>query len=382
MKFLSFEILDLLKLIENNDFKIIIVGGAVRNFLLFNKIDSDLDLEIRGRHDESVEKSYSRLIYLLQSFQLTFEELPYYIIKLKQYNLEFAFPRVETFLDEKLDHKNFRAEFSNSYSVFQSFLRRDFTINAIGMNLAGDLIDPYNGKADLENKILKKISNDCYRDPVRFLRLIRFSLQFQMAIESNIFNGESFNLIELSAHYFNREMFKIDCLSFLAKMQCLLNQYPIILPTHMNWIKNIDFNITSIRIDNIKLLLVYLSIRLNRKDGHAFVEYFKISESFFKSILLINESFKFLSTISNIDVYSALDLSVEKFKEHPIAKNLQIFFSQEKNHHFYKNMPLTAAELNVFSLKLVKLAENELAPAQAENRKWLIFQRSIINLIK
>ena len=66
-------------------------------------------------------------------------------------------------------------------------IRRDLTINAIGYNLcSSETIDPFGGVIDLNNRILQKISDDFYRDPVRALRLIRFKLLLNFDISSDI----------------------------------------------------------------------------------------------------------------------------------------------------------------------------------------------------
>jgi len=56
--------------------------------------------------------------------------------------------------------------------------RRDLTINAMAEDANGTLIDPYNGKADLDNRILRHISPAFAEDPVRILRVARFAARF------------------------------------------------------------------------------------------------------------------------------------------------------------------------------------------------------------
>jgi tRNA nucleotidyltransferase (CCA-adding enzyme) len=56
--------------------------------------------------------------------------------------------------------------------------RRDLTINAIAQSEAGDITDPFNGRGDLNNKILRHVSEAFAEDPVRILRLARFYARF------------------------------------------------------------------------------------------------------------------------------------------------------------------------------------------------------------
>ena len=60
----------------------------------------------------------------------------------------------------------------------QDLLRRDLTINAMAETPEGELIDPYNGEADLENGVLRHVSPAFSEDPVRILRVARFAARF------------------------------------------------------------------------------------------------------------------------------------------------------------------------------------------------------------
>jgi tRNA nucleotidyltransferase (CCA-adding enzyme) len=60
----------------------------------------------------------------------------------------------------------------------QDLLRRDLTINAMAETAEGELIDPYNGEADLENGVLRHVSPAFAEDPVRILRVARFAARF------------------------------------------------------------------------------------------------------------------------------------------------------------------------------------------------------------
>ncbi|HHB93359.1 MAG TPA: multifunctional CCA addition/repair protein [Thioploca sp.] len=60
--------------------------------------------------------------------------------------------------------------------------RRDLTINAMAINEQGQLFDPFNGMADLHNKILRHVSPAFAEDPVRVLRIARFAARFDFNI--------------------------------------------------------------------------------------------------------------------------------------------------------------------------------------------------------
>lgn len=80
-------------------------------------------------------------------------------------------------------------------------LRRDFTINAIFQDArTGELIDPLNGREDLKQKVLRACGNPQERfleDPIRILRMVRFSVTYGMEIEEQTFWAAKSLLAEL-----------------------------------------------------------------------------------------------------------------------------------------------------------------------------------------
>ena len=79
--------------------------------------------------------------------------------------------------------------------------RRDFTINAMAMNVTtGGIVDPFNGKKDLENKILKSVRDPYLRfdeDGLRILRAIRFAIKFGFEIEEETKQAMHENVMDL-----------------------------------------------------------------------------------------------------------------------------------------------------------------------------------------
>ncbi len=68
-------------------------------------------------------------------------------------------------IEKKIDkgHKGFEVDTSASLSYKEAALRRDFTINSIGYDYLKEILDPYKGIKDLENKILRHIKRNFYR---------------------------------------------------------------------------------------------------------------------------------------------------------------------------------------------------------------------------
>lgn len=93
--------------------------------------------------------------------------------------------------------------------------RRDFTINAMAMDLQGNLIDPFHGKQDLGKSILRAVGNPYERfeeDALRILRGLRFSIRYALQIESatwTAMKATSAGLNQISKERIRDEMIKM-----------------------------------------------------------------------------------------------------------------------------------------------------------------------------
>lgn len=68
----------------------------------------------------------------------------------------------------------FTSEFGTDVTLEEDLGRRDLTINSMAVATEGYVVDPFNGRSDLQNKVLRHTSNAFEEDPVRVLRLARF----------------------------------------------------------------------------------------------------------------------------------------------------------------------------------------------------------------
>jgi hypothetical protein len=212
--------------------QITVVGGIVRDYFLNGKVGHDWDMEITHETLAWEVKTWKELGKELGKLgRVTF--LPYDVLKIESGNFvaELSPPRKETFTDES-HHKNFTVSFDYRTPFSEGVKRRDFTINAMGLKLSSqgkaELIDPLNGLLHLRNKELHPCGEDFGRDPVRFLRAIRFSVKFNFKLSSELLKVmDGMNLQGISPSYFWSELQKSnDPITFYQRLQAEKEKHP------------------------------------------------------------------------------------------------------------------------------------------------------------
>lgn len=211
------------------------VGGTVRDYLLTGKLGKDWDIELTHQSLAFHINTWKELGKALSKYGRS-SFLPYEIIRLELHGhqLEFSPPRREIFHDHLKDegHKNFAAELDFGMSFPEAVIRRDFTINAMGIRLntksQSELLDPLGGIIHLRDKVLHPCGPDFARDPVRFLRALRFSQALDFTIGTDLEKTlESMNLTGISPVYLWSEMQKSrDPIGFYQELLHWLPRHP------------------------------------------------------------------------------------------------------------------------------------------------------------
>ena len=169
-----------------------VIGGFVRDFLLGRDFKKDIDVVAVGSGIE-LAKKVSQLLPNKPKVQI-FKNYGTAMLRYNEIDIEFVGARKESY-----NHDS-RNPIVENGTLEDDQNRRDFTINALAFSLNvknyGELIDPFDGLTDLQNKIIKTPLNPDVTysdDPLRMLRGIRFATQLGFEIESESLEAISRN---------------------------------------------------------------------------------------------------------------------------------------------------------------------------------------------
>lgn len=163
-------IVEIANKIKENGGTLYLVGGAVRDEIMNRKIH-DEDYCVTGIEKETFEKLFQNAYKRGKSFGV-------YDIE----NKEFALARK----DKKIGkgHKEFEIQNGKDITIKEDLARRDITINSIAKNvLTGEVIDPYRGIKDIQNKIIRATTDSFIEDPLRVYRVARFASELNFTVE-------------------------------------------------------------------------------------------------------------------------------------------------------------------------------------------------------
>jgi tRNA nucleotidyltransferase (CCA-adding enzyme) len=148
----------------------IAVGGYVRDHLL--GIDSkDIDIEVFNISPEDLRTVLGRF-GTLNAVGVSFGVLKLHFKDGTEY--DFTLPRRESKSGQ--GNRGFIVDCDPSMTFVEAARRRDYTINAMGINLVtGEFLDPFNGQKDLRQRILRAPSEHFVESPIRVLRGMQFA---------------------------------------------------------------------------------------------------------------------------------------------------------------------------------------------------------------
>jgi poly(A) polymerase len=160
--------------------RVYLVGGPVRDALLSREF-RDVDLATDAKPDDTLE------ILKPLAQDLWLQGMKFGTVGARIEGILFE---ITTFRTERYEPESRHPEVAFESDIETDLSRRDFTINAMAIELPGkDPIDPFNGKADLEAKVLRtpiEPQASFSDDPLRMLRAFRFASQLDFAIHPDV----------------------------------------------------------------------------------------------------------------------------------------------------------------------------------------------------
>jgi putative nucleotidyltransferase with HDIG domain len=177
------QVIDLTQALETAGFSVHLVGGCVRNMLMDIPV-KDWDLATNATPEK-----------IQELFPESYYENTYGTVKIPFDEEKKDFIEVTTYRTES-EYTDARHPESVSWgsTIEEDLSRRDFTCNAIAIKIVNgkctieNLIDPYNGQADISNKVIRAVgtaSDRFQEDALRLMRAVRFAAQLQFTIEEN-----------------------------------------------------------------------------------------------------------------------------------------------------------------------------------------------------
>ena len=144
--------------------EVYLVGGAVRDALLGLPV-GERDWVVVGASPEDMEQ---------RGYRAVGRDFPVFLHP--ETHEEYALARTERKVGR--GYRGFEVHCAPDVTLEDDLRRRDLTINAMARDAGDRLIDPYGGRADIEHKLLRHVSEAFAEDPVRILRVARFAARF------------------------------------------------------------------------------------------------------------------------------------------------------------------------------------------------------------
>lgn len=234
--------------------KVYLVGGAVRDRLLGLE-SKDNDYVVVGSSPEYLESL---------GFKQVGNDFPVFLHP--ETGDEYALARKER--KSGKGYGGFICDFSSSVSLEDDLFRRDLTINAMALDESGNIIDPFFGQKDLQEKVLRHVSPHFAEDPLRLLRVCRFHARyaFEIATETKdllkdiVLNNEiealtaervwkefEKSMTEPFPHLFFKALSQVGALDRLAGLNKALNYFDDLRKiTHSDEQMKVDLRISYI----------------------------------------------------------------------------------------------------------------------------------------
>ena len=284
------------------------VGGCVRKHLTNDKID-DIDIATILNTEEIKEKFKDTKFKVVETglkhgtVTIVFEKMKLEVTTLRK--------------DVETDGRHAEVEYIDNWQLDSE--RRDFTFNAIYLDIKGKIFDPQGGKIDLKNNNVKFIGDPQKRieeDYLRIIRFIRFKIMYESQIEPTTYNAITLNLNgikKISKERILVELYKIlDLKNFIILNESadLKKLFSLIFPEFEN-LERLKRLIQICDYSHISRSLLLAVLLIDKKKSHEYFGHkYNISNNikddlnlFARNLDLIRENKDFFSKDLEKNIY-------------------------------------------------------------------------------
>ena len=339
--------LEILKILNKNNYDAYIVGGFVRDTVL-NRKTNDIDI--------CTSATPKQILDIFDNVTVSDMHYGSVIISYKGYKFD-----VTTFRKE-IKYEGNRKPIKIKYiqDIKKDLIRRDFTINTLCMNAKGEILDILNIKNDIDGKLLKTVGNPRYRikeDSLRILRCIRFATILDFDIDKktkHYLSKYGYLLKNLSMNRKKEELDKMFMSQNKEKARKLLIE--------LNLTNVLDLN----KLNNIVLCTDLLGIwcQLEVDNIYPFTKYEK------SQMKLLRELFEY----EEIDNYLLYKYGLYLCTVYADIKGI----SKRKINTMYHSLPITSRkEINITGIEISELLSKK--PGDYIKEIMLDLEKNILN---
>ena len=304
------------------------VGGCVRKYLLNEKID-DIDIATVLTSDQIKEKFKDTNLKVIE----TGVQHGTLTIVSENHKVELTTLRKDIVTDGRYA----QVEYTDDWQ--QDSERRDFTINAIYMDINGKLFDPQMGTIDLKNKNIKFIGDPQKRieeDYLRIIRFIRFKIMYDITVEPTTSDAIKQNLDgikKISKERILIELFKILGLeNFFTINQSnnLKEIFSMIFPEFL-YLKRLERLKKVCQYSQVNVDILLAVMLMDEKDNHEyFIHKYNVSNKFREALEKFNKNLIKLKNDKEFFEKNLIRNIYINGKNHLIALNLINFSINSK----------------------------------------------------
>ncbi|WP_349401903.1 CCA tRNA nucleotidyltransferase [Candidatus Phytoplasma solani] len=346
----------IIKILKKQGFEAFIVGGAVRDYLLNIKIDQDIDITTNALSQDINVIFQSKNYAHYGSVKIIFEEENFEITTYREEGVYFnnRHPSEIFFIQE----------------AQKDIIRRDFTINALLMDEKGQIFDFTTGKLDLEQKILRTISNpfiSFYKDALRIMRAFYFQAKLNIKIEH-----QTKKALKTQSHLLTKISYQ-RIYEYLQKI--------ITYPNWQNSFKTIINTKTHLYLKAITRSIIFFAsldiITIKTLKIERYLEeniFWSISLAFDKNIFLFwpinaknKNKYQTLIILSN-NIFEDLKFNLFKYglQNCLLSYKINYLLSHQKSKHLFSqnlnNIQKTYKNLPLKDIKDLKICWKEILP--------------------